>query len=157
MKRILMIMICAALAVSLCACGRDAAPTETPAPTESVDLAPVDPTPSGDEAEAASATEAEELAEAAPASSTDADDDAAAPDAEAYAAAQACVGLTLEELYAAVGEPSRTSYAASCLEENAEDGMLFYEDLGFYVWTVRSESGELVHAVYSLYDDPAAE
>ena len=74
----------------------------------------------------------------------------ATPELTELAPAEACVGQTLEELYAAVGEPDSASYAASCLEENAEDGMLFYPDLGIYVWTVRGESGEVVHAVYPL-------
>ncbi|MBR2717379.1 MAG: hypothetical protein IKD79_06550, partial [Oscillospiraceae bacterium] len=64
-----------------------------------------------------------------------------------YEAAQSCVGRSVEELYEAVGEPTGGSqYAASCLEENAEDGMLYYD--GFYVWTVKNDSGETVHAVY---------
>ena len=94
----------------------------------------------------ASASEAAAISEEMPASASDAE-----PDAEAFAAAEACVGLSVEELYAAVGEPTGdASYAASCLEENAEDGMLFYDELGFYVWTLRNADGETVHAVYPL-------
>ena len=143
MKKTLLLILCAGLLLALCACGAKAEPEPEPTP-ELTELVPVET--SAAEAEAASAADAEALAaDPAPASATD-----AALDEDAYAAAEACVGLTAEELYEAVGEPSETSYAASCLEENAEDGMLFYNDLGFYVWTVRGESGEVVHAVYPL-------
>ena len=141
MKKTILLLLCAGLVLSLAACGGSPAPESTPVLTE---LAPVEPT--ADPAEEASAAEAAALAEApVPASASD-----AALDETAFAAAQSCVGLGPEELYAAVGEPSDSSYAASCLEENAEDGMLFYRELGFYVWTVRGESGEVIHAVYPL-------
>lgn len=140
MKKTLLPMLCAALLFSLAACGGAAEPEATPELTE---LAPVEAVSA--EEEAASAADAEALKKEPAASATDAEVDEAA-----LAAAEACVGQTLEELYAAVGEPDSASYAASCLEENAEDGMLFYPDLGIYVWTVRGESGEVVHAVYPL-------
>ena len=140
MKKILLIILCAVLSLSLCACGGTAEPESTPVLTE------LEPVEAAAAEEAASAADAAALAEApVPASASDAE-----LDETAFAAAESCVGLSLDELIAAVGEPSDTHYAASCLEENAEDGMLFYNDLGFYVWTVRSESGEVVHAVYPL-------
>ena len=142
MKKIVFLMLCAALALSLAACGASA-----PEPTPTPELTPIAPVAPVQEAEEVSASDAAEAAAAhPPASPTD-----VMLDGEAFAAAEACVGLTLAELYEAVGEPTGdVSYAASCLEENAEDGMLFYDALGFYVWTVRSESGEIVHAVYPL-------
>ena len=142
MKKTVLWILCAALVLCLCACGASKTASE-PAPNLEP-LAPVTPDPA---IEAASAADAEVLrAEEPPASATD-----ASVDAEALAAAESCVGRSLEELYAAVGEPTgETRYAASCLEENAEDGMLFYDDLGFYVWTVRNADGETVHAVYPL-------
>lgn len=147
MKKFLLLIFCAALSLCLAACGAsepEAAPEPTP---EEALLEPVEATPTPQELEAASATTAEELAgEEMPASATD-----AALDEDAFAAAEECVGRTAEELYDAIGEPTGdVRYASSCLEENAEDGMLFYDELGFYVWTVRSESGEIVHAVYPL-------
>jgi hypothetical protein len=80
-----------------------------------------------------------------PASASD-----ASLDETAYAAAQECIGRTVEELYDAIGEPTDGSqYAASCAQEDAEDGMLFYD--GFYVWTLRTADEEIVHDVY-LFD-----
>lgn len=144
MKKALFILLCGLLALSLAACGA-AEPEPTPEPTPEVELteiAPVRPQEEIEEASASSAAAQEEPA----ASATD-----AVLDEDAFAAAEACVGRTAEELFDAVGEPTGgASYAASCLEENAEDGMLFYDELGFYVWTVRGESGETVHAVYPL-------
>lgn len=142
MKKILFLMLCAALVLSLAACG--AAEAEPAPASELTPIAPVLPAPEVEESSASDAAEA--AAAQPPASPTD-----VMLDGEAFAAAEACVGLTLADLVEAVGEPDGdVSYAASCLEENAEDGMLFYDALGFYVWTVRGESGEIVHAVYPL-------
>ena len=147
MKKTILLLLCAGMLLCAAACGEtEAAPEETPVP-EDLELVELEPEASVEEIMDASAADAEELKEEeAPASATD-----AVVDEEAYHAALDCVGLTLEELYAAVGEPTGdVSYGASCLEENAEDGMLFYDDMGFYVWTVRTETEELVHAVYTL-------
>ena len=138
MKKFLFYILCIAMLLCLTACGSEPEP-------EMSELAPVETVSPAAEAEAASAADAAALEVEPAASATDAEVDEAA-----LAAAEACVGMQLEELYAAVGEPDDASYAASCLEENAEDGMLFYNDQGFYVWTVRGESGEVVHAVYPL-------
>jgi hypothetical protein len=68
---------------------------------------------------------------------------------DAYAAAQECIGCTADQLYAAIGEPTDGSqYAASCAQDDAEDGMLFYD--GFYVWTLRTAEEEIVQAVYLM-------
>ena len=158
MKKTLILFLCAVLALGLTGCG-ESAPELSPTADEAQEtLAPVVPT--AEEIMEASASEAESIAKEMPASASDAEAPAsetaasasdAELDEEAFAAAEACVGLSLEELYAAVGEPTGdVSYAASCLEENAEDGMLFYDELGFYVWTVRNADGETVHAVYPL-------
>ena len=146
MKKTLILFVCAVLALSLAGCGESApAPTPTPDPDPALEtLAPV--TPTAAEVMEASASEAEAIAQEEPASSTDVE-----IDEESFAEAEDSVGLAVEELYAAVGEPTGdVSYAASCLEENAEDGMLFYDELGFYVWTLRNADGETVHAVYPL-------
>ena len=63
-----------------------------------------------------------------------------------YDAALAYVGASVEELYDAIGEPESSQYASSCEQDNADDGMLFYD--GFYVWTLRTADGETVRAVY---------
>ena len=151
MRKTLICVLCALLALSATACGAGAAPAATPVPE------PMTPVESAEPAEAASPDETESLpaeaddasqsdAEEAPASATD-----AVMDAAAMAAAEACVGQPVEALYNAVGEPDGgAQYAASCLEENAEDGMLFYDELSFYVWTVKDETEEIVHAVYPL-------
>ena len=144
MKKTRILLICAVLALCLAGCGGEPAPE--PTPTEEPALETLSPVQATEEIMEASASEAEAIAEEAPASDTDIE-----IDEDAFAAAEACVGLSVEELYAAVGEPTGdASYASSCLEENAEDGMLFYDAFGFYVWTVRNADGETVHAVYPL-------
>ena len=133
MKKIFAILLIIALAAGLTACtagesaAEDAAPTMTP-----------------EEARLASETNASAIAQSedeAPASDTDAE-----TDTEAYEQAMQYIGQPVEELYAAIGEPESANYAASCDEENAEDGMLFYG--GFYVWTVKTETEEIIHDVY---------
>lgn len=133
MKKIFAILLIIALAAGLTACAagesaaEDAAPTMTP-----------------EEARLASETNASAIAQSedeAPASDTDAE-----TDTEAYEQAMQYIGQPVEELYAAIGEPESANYAASCDEENAEDGMLFYG--GFYVWTVKTETEEIIHDIY---------
>ena len=142
MKHTLIVILCAVLALCLTGCGGAAAPEPTPEEVVQT-LAPMIPV---EEVMEASAAEAEAIAMEAPASPSDIE-----LNEEAFAAAESCIGLSAEELYDAVGKPSGdVSYASSCLEENAEDGMLFYDELGFYVWTVRNAEGETVHAVYPL-------
>lgn len=164
MKKLLALLLCLTLALSLAACGgtRPSAPsaTDTPEPTSTPEpTAEPEPTPEPTsepitvEASAADAAGPEEEASATDAGEGDAaplpeiDADTPIMDEAQYEAALACVGRSVEELYEAIGTPPGGSqYAASCLEENAEDGMLHYE--GFYVWTVKNESGETVHQVY---------
>ena len=52
-----------------------------------------------------------------------------------------CIDLSVEELYALIGEPSETDYVPSCLMEG-EDGMLIYDD--FIVYTYRLDGEETV-------------
>lgn len=131
MKKFFAILLALALTAGLSACSL----TESEAQTEEEN------TLTEEEIQAASESDALTAETERPASETD-----ASLDQSVYEAALACVGLTVEELYDAVGEPSDSQYAASCEEENAEDGMLFYD--GFYVWTVKTETEEIVHDVY---------
>lgn len=79
-----------------------------------------------------------------PASGTDTP--ASAPDQQAYGTALGYVGQPLTALTNAIGSPERAEYSASCEQEGAEDGMLYYA--GFSVWTMRTATGEIVRAVY---------
>ena len=142
MKKIAALLLMLGLMVSLCACGGQ---EETVQVSES--LVPMEPVEPGEvvdmeEILAASETNAAVLAaQEPPASATDAE-----MDEEAYAKAQEFIGQSAADLQAEIGEPTSVQYAASCLEEGAEDGMLFYP--GFYVWTVRNGAEETVHDVY---------
>ncbi len=145
MKKIVSILLAAGMVFALVACSSNEESAETTPQTTA--------TPTAAELQAASESDAAALAEASQASSTDADaaEDVSEETAEtaeesAYEVALECIGLTVEELYAAIGEPTETQYAASCLQENAEDGMLFYD--GFYIWSLRTEDSEIVYQVY---------
>ncbi len=50
------------------------------------------------------------------------------------------IGATVEDLYAAIGQPKSSDYAASCLVADGEDGILHYD--GFIVSTTRWPSGD---------------
>lgn len=143
MKKIIALLLMLGLMVSLCACGGQKEET-VPVSENLVPMVPVEPenVAGMEELLAASETNAAELAaQEPPASATDTD-----MDEEAYAAAQAFIGQSAADMKAAIGEPTSVQYASSCLEEGAEDGMLFYP--GFYVWTVRNGADETVHDVY---------
>ncbi len=151
MKKLILLFAACAMALSLAACSHKDPVQEGPAPTPKPTAVP-----DWSDVLAASASNAA-AAKTPPASATDVSADAAAavqqaqaPAAmtaqEACAKAQACVGLPVEELYAAVGQPTQATYGPSCLQVNAEDGMLTYD--GFSVWTVRSDTAETVHEVY---------
>ncbi len=152
MKKLLLLLMTGALALTLAACHRDGDASANPRPT---------PTPDWSDVLAASASDAA-LSRTPPASASDADvtTDAAveqtpevkaasapATTQDAYEKARACIGLSVQELYDAVGQPTgEPVYGPSCLQVNAEDGMLPYD--GFSVWTVRSADAETVHDVY---------
>lgn len=139
MKKIFALLLVLGLMMSVAACGAKTESSESLVPLEPVE-ATAEPTV--EEIMLASETNAAALAEAVPpASATD-----TSLDKDAYETAQEFVGMSVEELYEAIGEPADSQYAASCLEENAEDGMLFYD--GFYVWSLRGAEDEIVHAVY---------
>lgn len=131
MKKLLIALLCLGLLIALAACGGGrAAPETTPEPEAAPVSEPVtepEPTP-----------EPAPVTEAAP-------EPEGALDEAAFEAAQSVVGRGVDELYALIGEPVSSQYAASCLVEGADDGMLLYD--GFYVWTVRDGDGETVYEV----------
>ncbi len=168
MKRIGSIFLCALLLLALCACGgatdsaagtaatvnvteSPAAETKAPAATEAPDAteAPAETeTPASPaETDAPTATEPPVAAEAPAAEPAQPEAAAAQPDPqlsaeEAKALAEGCVDQPVSALYAAIGAPSGSDYAPSCLDESGEDGELYYD--GFVVYTFRSAEGETV-------------
>lgn len=138
MKRIFAILLITALAAGLTACAAGEENAASPAEANAAE------TITPEEARLASESNAlaiEEADDDDPASDTDAEMDFAA-----YEQAKEYIGQSVDALYAAIGKPESANYAASCDEENAEDGMLFYG--GFYVWTVKTETEEIIHDVY---------
>ncbi|MCD7743038.1 MAG: hypothetical protein LUH13_01935, partial [Oscillospiraceae bacterium] len=99
------------------------------------------------ETDAPTATEPPVAAEAPAAEPAQPEAAAAQPDPqlsaeEAKALAEGCVDQPVSALYAAIGAPSGSDYAPSCLDESGEDGELYYD--GFVVYTFRSAEGEMV-------------
>ena len=66
------------------------------------------------------------------------------PDTDPKATAQGLVGSDISALYAAVGYPTSSSYAPSCLGDG-EDGELLYD--GFTVYTYRENGVETIQTV----------
>ena len=132
MKKILSLLLICAMLAALAACGGskpdEPEPTGTPAPQDVL---------------AASASDAQTAKQThvPPASSSD-----AVLDDQSYATAQGYVGQPASALISAIGRPFDSEYSASCEQEGAEDGMLYYN--GFSVWTMRTATGEIVRAVY---------
>ncbi len=124
MKRVLAALLLLTLLAGLGACGKDK--------KEDIEISATVAASGSDIAPVATA----------PASGTD-----AAVNTAAYDVAKQYIGRPVDELLNALGQPDRTQYASSCLEENAEDGMLFFDAAGFYAWTVRNAAGETVHDI----------
>ena len=65
---------------------------------------------------------------------------------DAKALAESCIGKSVEELYALIGQPESSEYAPSCLNPGeGEDGLLYYAD--FVVYTYKDANGETVDYV----------
>ena len=156
MKKWIILTLALALLLCLCACGaKESASVEEAASSETLIL-------TQDEA----APEEEAAAPEAPnASDSDSDMDLPSPiedsssnvvvapqaaqaeesgmDQEMFNLATDRRGLGLDDLYAAVGEPDGgAEYSTSCLEDDAEDGTLYYNEYGFFVWTLRYANGD---------------
>ena len=57
------------------------------------------------------------------------------------------LGAEVSELFAAIGQPNSSEYTASCLVDDGEDGLLYYD--GFTVSTTRFANGtETVMGIY---------
>ena len=127
--RICILLLVLALAAGLCACGGGSAPAPTAEPT---------PAP----AMSAALPDAGLQKAPEPAAEKEADAESAdQADPALKAAAVACIEKSVEDLYAAIGEPSGSSYASSCLGPG-EDGELYYD--GFTVYTYKENDSEIV-------------
>ncbi len=121
MKKGIAILLCA-LMLMLCACvadqPKDTKPTEPSTVGTTGDTTPsTEPTPA--------ATQPSE-------------------NKEKLEKAQSCIGKSVQELYALIGEPVSSDYASSCLGEG-DDGNLYYD--GFVVYTYREGDTETVRYV----------
>ena len=134
MKKIVMIVLC--LSLLLCGCG--GAPAETTAPKTPVETtAPIETTVPETTVPETTAAEAE---------TTDPETtEETEPVDEARVLAESCIDKSVEELYKLIGEPDSADYAPSCLDENGEDGILYYEN--FIVYTYREGDNETVSFV----------
>lgn len=120
MKKLIVAMLC--LTALLAGCGADTQPTETTTqPTTQTEATTEAPTETTTEASTEETTEGPSL----------------------KAQAESCIGKTVEELIALIGEPQSSDYAPSCLNPGVgEDGNLYYE--GFTVYTYKEDGVEEV-------------
>ena len=127
MKRTVIIMIlCAVLALSLAGCGGTKAETTEPTEAPAATAAPT---------EAPAATAAPTEAPAATAEPEKADSETAALVEKILA----MEGQPVEDLYALVGQPNSSDYTPSCLVTGGQDGQLEYD--GFTVYTLVQPDG----------------
>lgn len=131
MKKVISILLCFVLLLSLCACGgkeEPAAPAQdapAAAPTEAPTDAPVE--------------EATDAPTEAPAQDVPEE-----PTPDPVEIVRGLIDQPVEDLYAQIGEPESSDYAPSCMGDG-EDGMLFYD--GFIVYTYREGDVETVYDV----------
>lgn len=131
MKKIFALLFALLMLLGLCACGSAETDAEEPETVTEVTEEVVEA------ASASDVTVREEQVE-----------EVSLLDEEKFAAAEGCIGQSADTLLETIGEPSYTEYASSCMEMNAEDGVLYYNSYGFYVYTLRSADGtETVMAV----------
>lgn len=145
MKKTLVCLLALLLLAALCACGQ----TETSAAADATgDLAPAESETTAEETKAdASGSDTFVLTEDMLAS-----DAGGSLNEEKYEKALACVGESVDVLYDTIGKPEADPhYASSCLEMGAQDGQLYYDTDGFYVTTLKNDSGETVMGVVT-YD-----
>lgn len=137
MKKLIALLLAACLILGLCACGKTNVETppveENPTPSQpaATDPAPTEPDPTEPEATEPPETQPTE------------------PDLSDFELAQSCIDLSVEELYALIGEPESSDYAPSCLNPDVgEDGNLYYD--GFIVYTYREGDVETVSYVEEI-------
>ncbi len=146
MKKFMALLMALSMLLCLCACGGG---TEDPAP----EAAPEEAASEANLAEEEAPAPAEEPASGGnvilPEDEQEQEEDSV--NREMFELARSCIGLGPDDLFAAIGEPDSDEYTSSCLEENAEDGALFYNEYGFYVWTLRYTDGrEIIQDVIEL-------
>ena len=134
MKKIFAFLMAAALIFLFGACGAKREAQAPAAPAESVTNIETAPAASDSSTNVTVAAPAEEEG----------------LNEEALEAAQACIGESVEMLFATIGEPDSSEYGSSCLVEGAEDGVLYYTDYGFYVYSLKTADGETVQDVQEL-------
>lgn len=116
MKKLLAILLCFVVVLSLCACGGKEDP-QTPDNTEKTTL------DSGTDIEESTSPSVQESTK------------------DPVEIVRSFIDKPVAELYAQIGEPESADYAPSCMGDG-EDGMLFYD--GFIVYTYREGDVETV-------------
>ena len=139
MRKLIALLLAVCLILGLCACGKtnvEAPNVADPTEPAATDPAPTEPAPTEPEATEPEATEPPE------AQPTE-------PEMSDFELAQTCIDLSVEELYALIGEPESSDYAPSCLNPDVgEDGNLYYD--GFIVYTYREGDVETVSYVEEI-------
>ena len=133
MKKVLSILLCFVLLLSLCACGGKEEPE---APAENAPAAAPTEAPAADTEEILDGGADIEVEPEAPAQEE--------PTPDPVEIVRSLIDQPVSELYAQIGQPESSDYAPSCMGEG-EDGMLFYD--GFIVYTYREGDVETVYDV----------
>lgn len=137
---IVLLALVMALTVFCTACGggtKEPAPTEQP--VEATELPTVTAPPKGDQSQDGMLSSDDNAAPEL----RDHETDLANMSETQRKVEEELLGATVEDLYAAIGQPKSAEYATSCVVADGEDGILQYD--GFIVSTTRWPNGtELV-------------
>ena len=139
MKKILTLLLCLALVLSLCACGSKTDDTSAGGDQNAVITPGAIEDTTGDLTGEDSAAGEEYETSEGPADSEEVD-----PVAEKLDIVKQYIDKPLADLIAVIGEPQSRDYAPSCLGDG-EDGLLVYD--GFVVYTYREGDSEIVYDV----------
>ena len=142
-KTILLLTLTAALLLTMAACGgSDTAQQPSPTPGVSTAATPDTSTPAPTPTPTPEATP--EATPPPPPEATPAPTPEQNASADPKATAESLIGSDVSALYAAIGYPTGSSYAPSCLGDG-EDGELYYD--GFTVYTYRENGVETISVV----------
>ena len=125
MKKVLTLLLCFTMLLSLCACGSKEEPEANQPPVVEDPQPSNDPQPSEDPAPSDDPLPSEEIQ-------------------DPVDLAKSFIDQPLAELIAVFGEPESSDYAPSCMGDG-EDGLLIYD--GFVVYTYREGDSETVYDV----------
>lgn len=145
MKKLIALLLAACMILSLCACTGNDDPGQSEPQNENPGVEQNQNQEQNQDSDPVTPDDPED-----PAGSEDPQgQEQGAQDLTPFELAQSCIDLSVDELYALIGEPESSDYAPSCLNpDEGQDGNLYYD--GFIVYTYREGEVETVSYVEEI-------